>query len=303
VREEALGHLAAGGGAVKLAMIMALITQAFRYAYEPFVFAAAKKGESTDNRTTYALTMKYFLIFTLFAFLMVIAYIDLFKHMMGRDYWDGLKTVAIVMVGEIIKGVYFNLSFWYKLTDRTIWGAWFSGAGCLVLVACNLLFVPRFGSLACAWAGGGGCLFCPAAPWCPERAAFVAEAVGLDALTGGTADPVDYSPAVLAKAMGHVEAVEGWCKAVRREALRQAGTDEGLPGWHLKPGRARRSVTEEAAQALVDFGVLSEDEAFTRSPATLSKLEKAVGGRKALDAAVGDLLKLSTSAPALAKDE
>ena len=149
----------------------------------------------------------------------------------------------------------------------------------------------------------GGCLFCPAAPWCPERAAFVADAVGLDALTGVTADPVDYSPAVLAKAMGHVEAVEGWCKAVRREALRQAGTDEGLPGWHLKPGQARRSVTEEAAQALVDFGMLSEDEVFTRSPATLSKLEKAVGGRKALDGAVGDLLKLSTSAPTLAKDE
>ena len=149
----------------------------------------------------------------------------------------------------------------------------------------------------------GGCLFCPAAPWCPERAAFVAEAVGLDASTGLTADPVDYSPAVLSEAMSNVEAVEGWCKAVRREALRQAGTDEGLPGWHLAPGRTRRSVTEEAAQALVDFGMLSEDEAFTRSPATLSKLEKAVGGRKALDAAAGDLLKLSTSAPTLAKDE
>ena len=132
------------------------IYQAFRYAYEPFVFAAAKKSESTDNRATYALTMKYFLIFTLFAFLMVMAYIDVFKHMMGRDYWEGLKTVAIVMVGEIVKGVYFNLSFWYKLTDRTIWGAWFSGAGCLVLVACNLLFVPRFGYMACAWSGVAG---------------------------------------------------------------------------------------------------------------------------------------------------
>lgn len=149
----------------------------------------------------------------------------------------------------------------------------------------------------------GGCLFCPAAPWCPERAAFVAEAVGLDVETGLTADPVDYSPAALAEAMGNVEAVEGWCKAVRREALRQAGTEEGLPGWHLKPGQARRSVTEGAAQALVDFGMLSEDEAFTRSPATLGTLEKAVGGRKALDAAVGDLLKLSISAPTLAKDE
>lgn len=148
-----------------------------------------------------------------------------------------------------------------------------------------------------------GCLFCPAAPWCPERADFVAKAVGLDASTGLAADPVDYSPAVLAGAMDVVEVVEGWCKAVRREALRQAGTEGGLPGWHLKPGRPRRSVTEEAAQALVDFGILSEDEAFTRSPATLSKLERAVGGRKALDAAVGDLLKLNTSAPTLAKDE
>ena len=149
----------------------------------------------------------------------------------------------------------------------------------------------------------GGCLFCPAAPWCPERAELVAKAVGLDASTGLAADPVDYSPAVLAKAMGAVEAAEGWCKAVRREALRQASTDEGLPGWHLKPGRARRSVTGEAAQALVDFGMLSEDEAFTRSPATLSKLERAVGGREVLNAAVGDLLKLSTSAPTLVKDE
>lgn len=148
----------------------------------------------------------------------------------------------------------------------------------------------------------GGCRFCPAEPWCPERAAFVAKAAGLDASTGLTADPVDYSPEVLAAAMDNVEAVEGWCKAVRREALRQAGTEEGLPGWHLKPGRARCSVTEEAAQALVDFGMLSEDEAFARVPATLSKLEEAVGGRKALNAAVGDLLKLSAPAPTLGKD-
>ena len=148
----------------------------------------------------------------------------------------------------------------------------------------------------------GGCLFCPAAPWCQERAEFVAKTVGLTA-EGSTVDPVDYSPAALAEAMDAVEAVEGWCKAVRRESLRQAGTEEGLPGWHLKPGRVRRSVTEEAAQALVDFGLLSEDEAFTRSPVTLGRLERAVGGRKTLDAAVGDLLKLSTSAPTLERNE
>lgn len=144
-----------------------------------------------------------------------------------------------------------------------------------------------------------GCRFCPAAPWCPERAAEVAEAVGL----GGDREPaeqvISYSPSVLSHAMGQVESVEGWCKAVRREALRQAGTEEGLPGWHLKPGRTRRSVTVEAAQALVDFGMVDEDLAFTRTPSTLSKLEKAVGGRKALDAAVGDLLRISTGAQSL----
>lgn len=144
-----------------------------------------------------------------------------------------------------------------------------------------------------------GCRFCPAAPWCPERAAEVAEAVGLGSDREPAEQVISYSPSVLSHAMEQVDSVEGWCKAVRREALRQAGTEEGLPGWYLKPGRTRRSVTVEAAQALVDFGMVDEDLAFTRTPATLSKLEKAVGGRKALDAAVGDLLKISTGAQSL----
>lgn len=144
-----------------------------------------------------------------------------------------------------------------------------------------------------------GCRFCPAAPWCPERAAEVAEVVGLVGDREPAEQVLSYAPSVLGQAMDVVESVEGWCKAVRRESLRQASTEEGLPGWRLKPGRTRRSVTEEAAQALVDFGMVDEDLAFTRTPATLSKLEKAVGGRKALDAAVGDLLKISTGAPSL----
>lgn len=148
-----------------------------------------------------------------------------------------------------------------------------------------------------------GCRFCPAAPWCPERAAEVAEVVGLGSDREPAEQVLSYAPSVLGQAMDVVESVEGWCKAVRREALRQAGTEEGLPGWRLKTGRTRRSVTVEAAQALVDFGMVDEDLAFTRTPATLSKLEKAVGGRKALDAAVGDLLKISTGAPSLERDK
>lgn len=142
------------GAAVKIAMIMAMITQAFRYAYEPFVFG---KSKDRDNRETYAVAMKYFIIFTLLAYLVVIAYIDILRYIIpNRSYWPGLRVVPVVMAAEIMMGVYFNLSFWYKLIDKTIYGAWFSAAGCAVLVAVNVIFVPRCGYMACAWGGVAG---------------------------------------------------------------------------------------------------------------------------------------------------
>lgn len=150
---DAHAQLGIYGAASKIAMIMAMITQAFRYAYEPFVFG---KSKDKDNRDTYAKAMKFFVIFTLLAFLAVIGYMDILKHLIGNDYWEGLKVVPIVMAAEIMMGIYFNLSFWYKLIDKTIWGAWFSGAGCLVLIAVNVIFVPQYGYMACAWGGFAG---------------------------------------------------------------------------------------------------------------------------------------------------
>ena len=138
------------GAASKIAMIMAMITQAFRYAYEPFVFG---KGNDKDNRETYAIAMKYFIIFTLLAFLAVMGYINILRHIISRYYWEGLKVVPIVMAGMIMMGIYFNLSFWYKLIDKSIWGAYFSGIGCFVLILINIIFVPQYGYMACAWAG------------------------------------------------------------------------------------------------------------------------------------------------------
>jgi O-antigen/teichoic acid export membrane protein len=76
--------------------------------------------------------------------------------MRNQDYWVGLKVVPIVMAAEIMMGIYFNLSFWYKIIDKTIWGAWFSGLGCIVLLAVNLIFVPKYGYVACAWGGFAG---------------------------------------------------------------------------------------------------------------------------------------------------
>jgi len=100
--------------------------------------------------------MKFFIIFTLLAFLVVMAYMDILKHIIGRDYWEGLKVVPIVMAAAIMTGIYFNLSFWYKLIDKTIWGAYFSGIGCFVLVAINIIFIPDYGYMACAWSGFAG---------------------------------------------------------------------------------------------------------------------------------------------------
>ena len=150
---DATQQLGIYGACVKIAMIMAMITQAFRYAYEPLVFSIAK---DKDSKETYALGMKYFLIFTLLAFLCVMGYLDILKLIIGNGYREGLRVVPIVMAAEIMMGVYFNLSFWYKLIDKTIYGAWFSLAGCAVLVAVNILFIPEYGYMACAWGGVAG---------------------------------------------------------------------------------------------------------------------------------------------------
>ncbi len=142
------------GACSKIAMIMAMITQAFRFAYEPIVFAGVK---DKDQREMYTKAMKYFIIFTLLAFLIVVGYIDLLKYIVRNpDYWVGLKVVPIVMAAEIMMGIYFNLSFWYKIIDKTIWGAVFSGIGCAVLLLVNIIFVPKYGFMACAWGGFAG---------------------------------------------------------------------------------------------------------------------------------------------------
>ena len=147
---EANTQLGIYGACIKIAMIMVMITQAFRFAYEPFVFG---KSRDKDQKETYAQVMKYYLIFTLLAFLAVMAYIKVLRHLVGDSYWVGLKVVPVVMAAEIMFGVFFNLSFWYKLTDRTVWGAWFSGLGCVVLVLIDVLLIPRYSYMACAWAG------------------------------------------------------------------------------------------------------------------------------------------------------
>ena len=151
--EKGIQELSVYGASVKVAAIMAMLMQAFRYAYEPFVFSNSKQKESKE---LYAKAMKYFIIMALLAFLAVVFYMDILKYIINRNYWEGLKVVPIVMAAEIFMGIYFNLSFWYKLNDETYWGAIFSFIGCALLFAVNIIFVPRYGYMACAWASFTG---------------------------------------------------------------------------------------------------------------------------------------------------
>ena len=136
------------GATSKIALIMLVCTQAFRYAYEPFVFSQKQNKESHAN---YIQAMNYYVIVSWIIFLGMIFYIDIFKLIIKPEYWSGFGVVPIILVAMIFQGIYFNLSIWYKLSDKTIYGTWFSLVGTAIIVLGNILFVPRFGYYACVW--------------------------------------------------------------------------------------------------------------------------------------------------------
>jgi O-antigen/teichoic acid export membrane protein len=147
--DEAFSQLGIYNACLKITVIITMFTQAFRYAYEPFFFSKNKEGGSTKS---YADAMKYFVIFALLVFLGVMFYLDIIKQIIGKSYTEGIGVVPIAMLGEIFFGMYFNLSVWYKLTDKTKYGAYFSVFGCFLQVAINIIFVPIYGYMASAWA-------------------------------------------------------------------------------------------------------------------------------------------------------
>ncbi|MDR0427881.1 MAG: oligosaccharide flippase family protein [Dysgonamonadaceae bacterium] len=149
--ESAYEELGIYSACFKIALIMMMFTQAFRYAYDPFIF---EKNKEKDSKETYALVMKYFVIFGLFVFLGVTLYLDIIKYLFLRNemYYRGLGTVSVVLMGELFFAVYYNLSIWYKLTDKTYWGSIFSIIAFVIIFAINILFIPKYSFWACAWA-------------------------------------------------------------------------------------------------------------------------------------------------------
>jgi O-antigen/teichoic acid export membrane protein len=151
--EDAKAQLGIYGACFKVAMVMMMFTQAFRYAYEPFVFSKHKNRQSAE---AYADVMKYYIIFSFLILLGVIFYLDIFRYIISDAYWEGLKIVPIVLWTYVFQGVYFNLSFWYKLTDETKWGAYFSLIGLAITLVLQIVGVPRIGY----WASCGSSLVC-----------------------------------------------------------------------------------------------------------------------------------------------
>lgn len=148
-KAEAMTGLGIYGANYKIAIVMVMFIQAFRFAYEPFIFAQAREKGDTKNQA-YADAMKYFVVFGLLIFMGVMFYLDIIKHFIASDYFSGLKVVPIIMLAEFFFGIFFNLSLWYKLTDQTVWGMWFSLFGLAITVILNVVFVPLYGYIGCA---------------------------------------------------------------------------------------------------------------------------------------------------------
>jgi O-antigen/teichoic acid export membrane protein len=142
-----LSQLGIYGANFKIAVLMTIFIQMFRYAAEPFFFAQAREQNA---KQVYADVMKYFVIFGLLIFLGVTLFLDIFKYFIGPEYWDGLHIVPIVLLANLFLGIFFNLSVWYKLNDLTRYGAMIAVAGSVITIGTNILLVPRFSYLGSA---------------------------------------------------------------------------------------------------------------------------------------------------------
>jgi O-antigen/teichoic acid export membrane protein len=141
----------------KVSILMTIFIQAYKYAAEPFFFAAAKEK---DSKILYARIMDYFIMVVSFIFLATMVYLDDFilRYLIGKNYWEGKGVIPILMMANLFLGVYYNLSIWYKLTSKTIWGAWLSVIGAAITLSLNFWWIPLgaehviHGYMGSAWA-------------------------------------------------------------------------------------------------------------------------------------------------------
>lgn len=153
-KQQAMSDLGVYGACYKVAVIMVMFLQAFRFAYEPFVFSKHREGGMTMEQklNDYSRVMTWFVALGFLIFLGVMVFLPILRYFISPAYFEGLKVVPVIMLGELFFGIFFNLSIWYKLTDRTAWGSYFSMGGLAITVLLNVVLVPRIGYMGCAWA-------------------------------------------------------------------------------------------------------------------------------------------------------
>lgn len=149
-KEAALAQVGIYGAVYKLALLITLFTQAFRYAAEPFFFAQDKEGNS---KKVYADVLKWYTVVVSALFLFVVLYIDVLRYLIRKhDYWVGLGVVPILLFANIFLGWIYNLSIWYKLTHKTIYGAILAVIGAIITISMNVYLIPKIGYTGSAWA-------------------------------------------------------------------------------------------------------------------------------------------------------
>lgn len=147
--EEAIHALGVFGACYKMSLLMTLFVQAYRMAAEPFFFGEAKKE---NPQLTYARTMNYFVIFCGFIFLLVVLYMDIFKRIfMSPEYFDGVRVVPILLLASFFLGVYYNLTIWYKLTNKNLAGSFIASGGLVVTLVLNWWWIPLYGYYGSSW--------------------------------------------------------------------------------------------------------------------------------------------------------
>jgi O-antigen/teichoic acid export membrane protein len=137
------------GANYKLALLMSMFIQAFRYAFEPFFFSRSS-STATDDPKLYATVMKYFLIFGMLIFLGMTLYIDAFKLIVPPEYREGLKIVPIILLANLFFGIFFSLSIWFKLKDMTRYGAYIALIGAAITLSMNIVLIPVMGYMGSA---------------------------------------------------------------------------------------------------------------------------------------------------------
>lgn len=144
---NALEQVGIYSGNYKIAVLMTIFIQMFNYAAEPFFF---KKSATSDAKESYRVVLNYFVMFCLIIFLSVTMYIDIFQYFIGEEFRSGLDIVPVILLANMFLGIYYNISIWYKICNKTVCGAVISIIGAIITLVLNIGLIPIMGYWGCA---------------------------------------------------------------------------------------------------------------------------------------------------------